>query len=62
LDSSLNQAQFEALRARLNPRFLFNSLQNISVLTMQDPHPCRADINPFFRAVKPVQSKSPDRY
>lgn len=38
LESSLNQAQLEALRARLNPHFLFNSLQNISVLTKQDPH------------------------
>ena len=37
LESSLNQAQLEALRARLNPHFLFNSLQNISVLTKQDP-------------------------
>ena len=38
LETSLNQAQLEALRARLNPHFLFNSLQNISVLTKQDPH------------------------
>jgi two-component system, LytTR family, sensor kinase len=37
LESTLNQAQLEALRARLNPHFLFNSLQNISVLTKQDP-------------------------
>jgi signal transduction histidine kinase len=37
LEASLNQAQLEALRARLNPHFLFNSLQNISVLTRQDP-------------------------
>ena len=37
LEASLNQAQLDALRARLNPHFLFNSLQNISVLTKQDP-------------------------
>ena len=37
LEASLNQAQLEALRARLNPHFLFNSLQNVSVLTKQDP-------------------------
>lgn len=37
LETSLNQAQLDALRARLNPHFLFNSLQNISVLTKQDP-------------------------
>jgi two-component system, LytTR family, sensor kinase len=37
LEASLNQAQLEVLRARLNPHFLFNSLQNISVLTKQDP-------------------------
>jgi two-component system LytT family sensor kinase len=38
LEASLNQAQPEALRARLNPHFLFNNLQNISVLTKHDPH------------------------
>jgi LytS/YehU family sensor histidine kinase len=37
LASSLKQAQLEVLRARLNPHFLFNSLQNISVLARQDP-------------------------
>jgi two-component system LytT family sensor kinase len=37
LEASLNQAQLDALRSRLNPHFLFNSLQNISVLTKQDP-------------------------
>ena len=37
LESSLNQAQLEALRARLNPHFLFNSLQNISVLDEAGP-------------------------
>jgi LytS/YehU family sensor histidine kinase len=37
LEAGLKQAQLEVLRARLNPHFLFNSLQNISVLTKQDP-------------------------
>jgi two-component system, LytTR family, sensor kinase len=37
LEASLNLAQLEVLRARLNPHFLFNSLQNISVLTKRDP-------------------------
>lgn len=37
LEAGLKQAQLDALRARLNPHFLFNSLQNISVLTRQDP-------------------------
>jgi len=37
LEASLNQAQLDILRAKLNPHFLFNSLQNISVLTKQDP-------------------------
>ncbi|MFB3902349.1 MAG: sensor histidine kinase [Acidobacteriota bacterium] len=36
LEAGLNQAQLEALRARLNPHFLFNSLQNISVMARQD--------------------------
>ncbi len=37
LEAGLNQAQLEVLRARLNPHFLFNSLQNISVMIGQDP-------------------------
>lgn len=37
LEASLKQAQLEAIRARLNPHFLFNCLQNISVLTREDP-------------------------
>lgn len=37
LEAGLKQAQLDAIRARLNPHFLFNSLQNISVLTRQDP-------------------------
>lgn len=38
LQSSLHQAEIETLRTRLNPHFLFNCLQNISVLTKEDPH------------------------
>src|SRR5579871_956274 len=37
LESSLRLAELEALRMRLNPHFLFNTLQNISVLTQHDP-------------------------
>jgi two-component system, LytTR family, sensor kinase len=36
LESSLRQAELETLRMRLNPHFLFNSLQNISILAQQD--------------------------
>jgi two-component system, LytTR family, sensor kinase len=38
LQTTLRQAELETLRARLNPHFLFNCLQNISVLTRDDPH------------------------
>jgi two-component sensor histidine kinase len=41
LEAGLNQAQLEVLRAKLNPHFLFNSLQNISVLTGQNPELAR---------------------
>ncbi len=37
LESSLRQAELETLRMRLNPHFLFNCLQNIAVLTQEDP-------------------------
>jgi two-component system LytT family sensor kinase len=37
LETILRQAELEALRARLNPHFLFNCLQNISVLIHEDP-------------------------
>jgi two-component sensor histidine kinase len=37
LEASLRRAELENLRMRLNPHFLFNTLQNISVLTQQNP-------------------------
>ncbi len=37
LEITLRQAELDTLRARLNPHFLFNCLQNISVLTREDP-------------------------
>ena len=37
LEASLQRAELENLRMRLNPHFLFNTLQNISVLTQQNP-------------------------
>jgi len=37
LETSLRQAELEALRMRMNPHFLFNALQNISVLAEHDP-------------------------
>lgn len=37
LEASLREAELEALRMRLNPHFLFNALQNISVLVENDP-------------------------
>ncbi len=37
LEAGLRQAQLDVIRARLNPHFLFNSLQNISAMTKQDP-------------------------
>src|SRR5437763_8118220 len=37
LESSLRRAEVETPRMRLNPHFLFNSLQNISSLAQQDP-------------------------
>jgi two-component system, LytTR family, sensor kinase len=37
LETSLKEAELEVLRMRLNPHFLFNTLQNISVLVHQDP-------------------------
>ena len=42
LEASLRQAELETLRMRLNPHFLFNTLQNISVLTQHDPQTASA--------------------
>lgn len=36
LETGLKEAQLEVLRSRLNPHFLFNSLQNISMMAEQD--------------------------
>jgi sensor histidine kinase YesM len=37
LEASLRQAELDALRMRLQPHFLFNSIQNISVLIEHNP-------------------------
>lgn len=37
LESDLRQAQLESLRARLNPHFLFNTLQCVSVMLRRNP-------------------------
>src|SRR5260370_13438060 len=37
LEANLKQAQLETLRLRLNPHFLFNTLQNISILAPDEP-------------------------
>ena len=37
IEASLRRSELEMLRMRLNPHFLFNSLQNISVLARTDP-------------------------
>jgi len=37
LETSLRKAELESLRMRLNPHFLFNTLQNVSVLADHDP-------------------------
>jgi two-component system, LytTR family, sensor kinase len=54
LEAGLKQAQLDVLRARLNPHFLFNSLQNISVMTKQDPQTANrmlARLGDLLRAV-----------
>jgi hypothetical protein len=60
LETSLRQAQLEALHARLNPHFLFNSLQNISVLAQQDPRTASqmlAKLGDLLRAVLKGETK-----
>src|SRR5215469_6478954 len=37
IEASLRKSELEMLRTRLNPHFLFNSLQNISTLARQNP-------------------------
>jgi hypothetical protein len=45
LETSLRQTELDALRMRLHPHFLFNSLQNIAVLTEHDPGTSRRMLN-----------------
>jgi two-component system LytT family sensor kinase len=44
LEAQLAQAQLQALRMQLQPHFLFNTLQAISALALEDPHLARAMI------------------
>ena len=68
LQTSLRQTELDALRMRLRPHFLFNSLQNISVLTEHDPQTgsrmltklgelLRASLSRDHRPETPLQSE-----
>jgi two-component system sensor histidine kinase AlgZ len=54
LEASLNQAQLEALRARLNPHFLFNSLNAVLSLVRTEPRRAETaleDLADLFRVL-----------
>ena len=46
------EAEFKALKAQVNPHFLFNSLNSISALTSIDAAKARRDVHPALRLLK----------
>ncbi|WP_345952683.1 histidine kinase [Mucilaginibacter sp. PAMB04168] len=47
LEAEVRQAQLGTLRAQINPHFLFNALNNIRALILEDPHLARQTLTRF---------------
>lgn len=43
-ESALHQARYDALRAQVNPHFLFNALNSVRALTLTQPHAARTAV------------------
>jgi two-component system LytT family sensor kinase len=47
LEAEVRQAQLGTLRAQINPHFMFNALNNIRALILEDPHLARQMLTKF---------------
>ncbi len=62
LKNQIKEAELKALKAQLNPHFLFNSLNSIGSLTISDPDGARIMINQLSDFLRYSLQKNNDQY
>ncbi|SDM43854.1 Histidine kinase [Catalinimonas alkaloidigena] len=62
LQAAVNEAELTALKSQLNPHFVFNSLNNIRALVLEDPHRAREMITHLSTLLRyTIQFNNQDR-
>ena len=59
-EHALKEAELIALKAQINPQFLFNALNNIRALILENPMKARdmvSNLSDFVAIFYPIQSK-----
>ncbi|MGB3618813.1 MAG: histidine kinase [Catalinimonas sp.] len=62
LEAAVHEAELQALKSQLNPHFVFNSLNNIRALVLEDPHRARGTITHLSTLLRyTIQFNNQDR-